>query len=77
MGIASTAVWIGFLLLTSIVLSAHFQTVGGLLIYSLLINPAAAYVLVRGHGRVLVLAGIFGQSAGWGDLSWLLWPIFP
>mgnify|MGYP003800253737 CR=1 FL=1 len=42
MGIPATAVWIGLLVLTSLVLSLHFQTVGGLLIYSLLTNPAAA-----------------------------------
>lgn len=67
MGIAATAVWIGFLLLTSVVLSAHFQTVGGLLIYSLLINPAAAaFLLVRGHEKVMVAATLLGAVSGFG-----------
>ncbi len=67
MGIAATAVWIGFLLLISVVLSVHFQAVGGLLIYSLLINPAAAaFLLARRHGRVLVVSTILGAASGLG-----------
>lgn len=67
MGIASTGVWIGFLILTSVVLSVHFQTVGGLLIYSLLINPAAAaYLWARGHERILVLSALLGGASGLG-----------
>lgn len=67
MGIASTSVWISFLILTSVVLAVHFQTVGGLLIYSLLINPAAAaFLLVRRHGHVLVVSTILGAVSGLG-----------
>jgi manganese/iron transport system permease protein len=67
MGIAATAVWIGFLLLISIILSVHFQAVGGLLIYSLLINPAAAaFLLARRHGHVLAVSTILGAASGLG-----------
>ncbi len=61
MGIPVTGIWIGFLVLTSLVLSLHFQTVGGLLLYSLLVNPAAAaFLLIRTHGRVLVVSAVLG-----------------
>jgi manganese/iron transport system permease protein len=67
MGIPATLVWIGLLVLTSLVLSLHFQTVGGLLIYSLLTSPAAAaYLLVRRHGHVLVVSTLLGIVSGLG-----------
>lgn len=67
MGMAVGPVWIGFLILTSVVLSLHFETVGGLLIYSLLINPAAAaFLLVRRHERVLVVSTLLGAASGLG-----------
>ncbi len=67
MGIPAQGVWIGLLVLTSVVLSLHFRTVGGLLIYSLLTNPAAAaWLLARRHGRVLALAAGLGAASGLG-----------
>ncbi|MBE7501198.1 MAG: metal ABC transporter permease [Verrucomicrobiales bacterium] len=41
-GIRATAVWTGFLVLAAAILTVNFQTVGGLMIYSLISNPAAA-----------------------------------
>ena len=41
-GIHVTLIWTLFLLLASFVLTVNFQTVGGLMIYSLLANPAVA-----------------------------------
>jgi len=66
-GVAVATVWTVFLVLTSVVLTVNFQTVGGLMIYSLLTNPAvAAFLLVRGYGKALGLAAFFGLLSGLG-----------
>lgn len=66
-GIHATAVWTGFLVLTAAVMTVNFQTVGGLMIYSLITNPAAAaFQLVRGCGRSMVLAALLGAASGLG-----------
>ena len=66
-GIHVTLVWTCFLVLTAAVLTVNFQTVGGLMIYSLMTNPAAAaFQLVRGCGRALALAALLGAVSGLG-----------
>lgn len=66
-GIHVTLVWSGFLVLTAAVLTVNFQTVGGLMIYSLMTNPAAAaFQLVKGCGRALVLSALLGATSGLG-----------
>jgi ABC-type Mn2+/Zn2+ transport system permease subunit len=66
-GIHVTFVWTGFLVLTGLVLTVNFQTVGGLMIYSLLTSPAvAAFQLARGHRLSLVLAAGIGAACGLG-----------
>jgi manganese/iron transport system permease protein len=66
-GVHVTFVWTAFLVLTSVVLTVNFQTVGGLMIYSLLTNPAvAAFSLVRGFGRALALSTLLGLISGLG-----------
>jgi len=66
-GIRATAVWTGFLILTAVLMTVNFQTVGGLMIYSLITNPAAAaFQLVKGSGRATLLAVIFGAGSGLG-----------
>jgi manganese/iron transport system permease protein len=66
-GIHVTIVWTLFLLLVSLVLTVNFQTVGGLMIYSLLTNPAvAATRLVRGYGKVLCVSAGLGAASGVG-----------
>ena len=68
-GIHVTLVWTLFLLLSSLVLTVNFQTVGGLMIYSLLANPAvAASRLVRGYGRTLLWSALIGAFSGLGGL---------
>ena len=48
-------------------LTVNFQTVGGLMIYSLITNPAAAaFQLVKGCGRALALAALLGALSGLG-----------
>jgi len=66
-GIRATAVWTGFLILTAATLTVNFQTVGGLMIYSLINNPAAAAFQVgRGCRRVMWLSAVFGAISGLG-----------
>lgn len=66
-GIPVALIWTGFLILTSAALTVNFQTVGGLMIYSLITNPAlAAFQLARGHTRVLLLSATFGAVSGLG-----------
>jgi manganese/iron transport system permease protein len=66
-GIHVVGVWSAFLILASAVLTVNFQTVGGLMIYSLMVNPAAAaFQLVRGHGRALACSAALGAVSGLG-----------
>lgn len=66
-GIHVTGVWTGFLVLTAVTLTVNFQTVGGLMIYSLITNPAAAaFQMVRGCRRALPLAAFLGAASGLG-----------
>ncbi len=66
-GILATPVWTLFLILTALVMTVNFQTVGGLMIYSLITNPAAAaFQLVRGGARTLVVAAALGAASGLG-----------
>ena len=66
-GIRVNAVWTGFLVLVAVVLTVNFQTVGGLMIYSLISNPAAAaFQLVRGCRRAMALAAVLGGATGLG-----------
>jgi manganese/iron transport system permease protein len=62
-GIHTTLIWSGFLVVTAGILTVNFQTVGGLMIYSLMTNPAvAAFVLVRGCRRSLWLSTFLGAG---------------
>ncbi len=66
-GIRTTPVWMVFLILTSVVLTVNFQTVGGLMIYGLLTNPAiASFRLVRGFGKSLLCSTLLGGLSGLG-----------
>ncbi len=74
-GIRTMLVWTILLVLTSVVLTVNFQTVGGLMIYGLLTNPAiAAFRLVRGFGASLACStflGAFSGLAGFLVAAWL------
>jgi manganese/iron transport system permease protein len=66
-GIPVMGLWVTFLVLTSVVLTVNFQTVGGLMIYSLLANPAAAaFQVCRGYARTLGVAAGLGAASGLG-----------
>ena len=66
-GIHVAAIWTIFLVLASTVLTINLKTVGGLMIYSLMINPtAAAFQLTKGHNKTLLLSILFGAGSGLG-----------
>jgi manganese/iron transport system permease protein len=66
-GIRATAVWTGFLVLTAALMTVNFQTIGGLMIYSLITNPAAAaFQVVRGSRRTIAVAVALGAASGLG-----------
>lgn len=66
-GIRVNLVWSGLLVLIAVVLTVNFQTVGGLMIYSLISNPAAAaFQLVKGFRRALIWAAVLGAASGLG-----------
>lgn len=60
-GIPERWIYYGLLFLSGAVVTANLNTVGGLLIFSLLINPAAAaYQLTYSLKRMFLLSGSFG-----------------
>jgi manganese/iron transport system permease protein len=64
-GVRTTLVWTILLTLISVVLTVNFQSVGGLMIYGLLTNPAiAAFRLVRGFGASLACSTALGALSG-------------
>lgn len=74
-GIRATAIFYGLLFLTGATVTASLRSIGGLLIYSLILNPAAAaYQLTYNLKRLFILAALFGVISCWGGLiaSYLL-----
>lgn len=60
-GVHERVVLCGFLVLCGFILSVNLQTVGGLMIFSLINNPAAAaYQLCRGFKSVVIMSVLFG-----------------
>lgn len=77
-GIRVGLVWTTFLAITAVTLTVNFQAVGGLMIYSLLSNPAmAAFQLTRGCGRVLLLSAVLGSVSGVGGFIIAAWTDLP
>jgi manganese/iron transport system permease protein len=60
-GVHETLVYALFLSLAGIVLAVNLPLVGGLMIFSLITNPAAAaYQICRGHRAVVLTSTLFG-----------------
>ncbi|MGD2065171.1 MAG: metal ABC transporter permease [Dehalococcoidia bacterium] len=69
-GIPATIVFYGLLFSTGITITASLQSIGGLLIYSLILNPAAAaYQLTYSLKRMLLIAVAFGVISCWVGLA--------
>lgn len=69
-GIPATVVFYGLLFSTGVTITASLQSIGGLLIYGLILNPAAAaYQLTYSLKRMLLIAIAFGIISCWAGLA--------
>jgi manganese/iron transport system permease protein len=69
-GIPATVVFYGLLFSTGVTITASLQSIGGLLIYSLILNPAAAaYQLTYSLKKMLFIAVAFGIVSCWAGLA--------
>ena len=65
-GIPATLVLYGILFLTGATITASLRSIGGLLIFSLILNPAAAaYQLTYSMKRMFLISAGFGVLSGW------------
>ena len=65
-GIPATAILYGILFLTGATITATLRSIGGILIFSLILNPAAAaYQLTYSMKKMFLLAAGFGVLSGW------------
>jgi manganese/iron transport system permease protein len=65
-GVPATLVLYGILFLTGATVTATIRSIGGLLIFSLILNPAAAaYQLTYNMKRMFFLSAVFGVLSGW------------
>lgn len=69
-GIPATAIYYAMLFVVGLTVTASLRSIGGLLIYSLVINPAAAaYQLSYDLKRIFFLAAAFGIVSCWAGLT--------
>jgi manganese/iron transport system permease protein len=65
-GIPATIILYGILFLTGTTITASFSSIGGLLIFSLILNPAAAaYQLTYNMKRMFIISAGFGVLSCW------------
>ena len=65
-GIPATIMLYGILFLTGATITASFSSIGGLLIFSLILNPAAAaYQVTYSMKKMFLLSAVFGVLSGW------------
>ena len=65
-GIPATVILYGILFLTGATITASLRSIGGLLIFSLILNPAAAaYQLSYSMKKMFLLSAAFGVLSGW------------
>ncbi|MGQ9498299.1 MAG: metal ABC transporter permease [Desulfotomaculales bacterium] len=65
-GIPATLIFYGLLFLTGATVTAMLRSIGGLLIFNLILNPAAAaYQLTYNLRYLFLLAALFGVMASW------------
>jgi len=68
-GIPATVMLYSILFLTGATITASFSSIGGLLIFSLILNPAAAaYQLTYSMKRMFLFSAVFGVLSGWTGL---------
>jgi len=65
-GIPATLIFYGILFLTGSTITASFSSIGGLLVFSLILNPAAAaYQLTYNMKWMFILSAAFGVLSSW------------
>jgi len=65
-GLPATIILYGVLFLAGATVTASLRSIGGLLIFSLILNPAAAaYQLTYSMKRMFILSATFGVLSGW------------
>ncbi len=65
-GIPATFILYGILFLTGATITTTIRPIGGLLIFSLILNPAAAaYQLTYSMKQMFLLSAVFGVLSGW------------
>lgn len=65
-GIPASLFFYGLLFLSGATITASLQSIGGLLIFALIINPAAAaYQLTYSLKKMFLLSALFGVLSGW------------
>ena len=76
-GIPTGVVFYGMLFATGVTVAVSLPFIGGLLIYSLLLNPAAAaFQLTYSLKRMFILAAVFGVASCWmGLFASYLWDV--
>ncbi|WP_419786106.1 metal ABC transporter permease [Pseudodesulfovibrio sp.] len=73
-GLPATLIYYVMLFSVGAAVAASLRSIGGLLIYGLIINPAAAaYQLSFNLKRIFALACVFGVSSCWGGLFLATW----
>ncbi|HXX59349.1 MAG TPA: metal ABC transporter permease [Dehalococcoidales bacterium] len=65
-GLPATFIFYGVLFLTGASITTSLRSIGGLLIFSLILNPAAAaYQITYSMKKMFVLSAVFGVLSGW------------
>ena len=78
MGIPATIILYAILFLTGSTITASFSSIGGLLIFSLILNPAAAaYQLTYNMKKMFFLSAVFGVLSSWAGLLFSYWLNIP
>lgn len=68
-GISATIFFYLILFLTGMTISATLKSVGGLLVFALVVNPAAsAYQITYSMKKMYILSSLFGILSGWAGL---------
>ncbi len=68
-GLPATLIFYIILFLTGVTVTVSLNSIGGLLIFSLILNPAAAaYQLTYNMKKMFLVAAVFGVVSGWAGL---------
>lgn len=77
-GVPATAILYAILFFTGSTITVSFSSIGGLLIFSLILNPAAAaYQLTYSMKKMFLLSAVFGVLSCWIGLMFSYWLDIP